>query len=304
MGSLWKNYKQMPDLLLKPEKNPFDVNADLFESEEMIHGVEIIRHDFEFKNDDEFTVKCHLFYPEDLEDKKINLVCFLHTRGGSALEGKFLIKTFLPSTAILLFDFAASGNSEGEYITLGMNETRDFKKVLTEAKKLIKVNKVCLWGRSMGAVTAIMYTKIWNNQEKFFDSEEEKARKLAEKEKKTEKKNKKNNDDDPGEINMEQFKGDDIENDPLNFNDETQNMDMEKDLLGSGVNSRKPSGVSGEEITHTSSSNNLLIPSTKSVSKSSKVKKSAVKSQDLLDEMNSIIADFGKYIVRGERLTD
>jgi len=50
-------------------------------------------------------------------------VVYLHTRGGCRIEGLFLLKIFLPKVGLLLFDFAGSGYSEGEYVTLGINES-------------------------------------------------------------------------------------------------------------------------------------------------------------------------------------
>lgn len=55
---------------------------------------------------------------------------YLHTRGGCRIEGLFLLKIFLPKVGLLLFDFAGSGYSEGEYVTLGINESWDTKLVL------------------------------------------------------------------------------------------------------------------------------------------------------------------------------
>lgn len=41
------------------------------------------------------------------------------------MEGKYLVSVLLPKMSLLLFDFAASGHSEGEYITLGVKEAID-----------------------------------------------------------------------------------------------------------------------------------------------------------------------------------
>ena len=233
MGSLWKQYKQLSDVLLKPNKFNYDPDFDLFESESPIKGVPIIREDFKIQNDDQLNLACHPFYPETVDRDPINLVCFLHTRGGSALEGKFLLSAMLPNVAVLLFNFAGSGISEGEYVSLGMNETRDFKLVLDKVKQMIPVGRVCLWGRSMGAVTSIMFTKLWNNSEKFFVSKEEYIKRnkgayekyMKEKEKKEDEENNEKGTDD---ISM----GNDGE-DNFDEEDKSGEFDMEKDLLNS-----------------------------------------------------------------------
>jgi pimeloyl-ACP methyl ester carboxylesterase len=56
------------------------------------------------------------------------------------------------------FDFAACGASEGEFITLGYNEREDVHFVIGHLKKELKVKNIILWGRSMGAATALLYT--------------------------------------------------------------------------------------------------------------------------------------------------
>lgn len=58
-----------------------------------------------------------------------------------------------------MFDSAGAGRSEGEYVTLGLYEQIDLGLVLTEIKKRFNIGPVTLWGRSMGAVTAILYTE-------------------------------------------------------------------------------------------------------------------------------------------------
>lgn len=55
----------------------------------------------------------------------MNLVIYLHTKGGCCLEGLFLLRACLPQLSVFLFDFAGSGNSEGDHITLGLKEARD-----------------------------------------------------------------------------------------------------------------------------------------------------------------------------------
>jgi alpha/beta superfamily hydrolase len=61
---------------------------------------------------------------------------------------------------LLLFDFAGSGESDGEYVTLGYNESNDLVNIVNDLKKRFSsIKKIILWGRSMGAVTALMYAK-------------------------------------------------------------------------------------------------------------------------------------------------
>jgi alpha/beta superfamily hydrolase len=59
-----------------------------------------------------------------------------------------------------VFDFAGCGQSEGEYITLGYQESRDLMYILNHLRKQHKqINNIVIWGRSMGAVTALLYAQ-------------------------------------------------------------------------------------------------------------------------------------------------
>ena len=55
------------------------------------------------------------------------------------------------------FDFTGSGKSEGEYVTLGLLEAQDINAVIDFLVTTNKVSSVGLWGRSMGAVSAIIH---------------------------------------------------------------------------------------------------------------------------------------------------
>jgi len=47
--------------------------------------------------------------------------------------------------------------SEGEYISLGYYESDDLECVIDHLRSTEKVTTLGLWGRSMGAVTALMF---------------------------------------------------------------------------------------------------------------------------------------------------
>lgn len=58
---------------------------------------------------------------------------------------------------LFTFDFAGCGLSEGEYISLGYFERGDVDTVFKYLRGLGTVSSIGIWGRSMGAVTALMY---------------------------------------------------------------------------------------------------------------------------------------------------
>ena len=65
---------------------------------------------------------------------------------------------------LVSFDFSGCGNSQGDWVTLGWKEVHDLKAVLAYLHSLGTVSKVALWGRSMGAATALMF--LAENQDK------------------------------------------------------------------------------------------------------------------------------------------
>lgn len=57
--------------------------------------------------------------------------------------------------AFLCFDFAGCGLSDGEFITLGVNEIEDLQEVLSYINLNTHFHSFYLWGRCMGAFCAL-----------------------------------------------------------------------------------------------------------------------------------------------------
>jgi len=104
---------------------------------------------------------CSLYTPTNV--KKYPCVIYLHCNTGNRVEANNIIDVLLPKDiAVLSFDFAGCGNSEGEFISLGWYEAEDLKLIVNWIKKRKKITKIGLWGRSMGAVTALLYTGLFD----------------------------------------------------------------------------------------------------------------------------------------------
>jgi pimeloyl-ACP methyl ester carboxylesterase len=56
-----------------------------------------------------------------------------------------------------IFDFAGYGNSEGKTVSLGCKEIWDIESVVNHLRNHFNQHKFILWGRSMGAVAALLY---------------------------------------------------------------------------------------------------------------------------------------------------
>jgi alpha-beta hydrolase superfamily lysophospholipase len=58
---------------------------------------------------------------------------------------------------VFAFDCSGSGKSEGKYVSLGYHEREDLRVVVDHLRGSGTVSTLGVWGRSMGAVTGLMY---------------------------------------------------------------------------------------------------------------------------------------------------
>ncbi|KAG4929136.1 hypothetical protein JHK86_046097 [Glycine max] len=64
----------------------------------------------------------------------------------------------LPSNiTVFTLDFSGSGLSDGDYVSLGWHEKDDLKMVVSYLRSNKQISRIGLWGRSMGAVTSLLY---------------------------------------------------------------------------------------------------------------------------------------------------
>ena len=118
------------------------------------------RTDFSISNKKNYKLACSFWEPFDEEREYPKLPCIIYLHGNSSSRCEIIpeIKYFLTrNITVFSFDFAGCGRSEGEYISLGWYEQDDVECVVNFLRKSNKVSSIGLWGRSMGAVTALLY---------------------------------------------------------------------------------------------------------------------------------------------------
>ena len=77
---------------------------------------------------------------------------------GDALEA---VELLLPDgISVFAFDFSGSGHSDGETISLGFYEKFDVECVVKHLRGNPTVSTIGIWGRSMGAATAVLYVPL------------------------------------------------------------------------------------------------------------------------------------------------
>lgn len=84
-------------------------------------------------------------------------IIYLHGNIGSQKEGRAIVPQYAPrGISVFCFDFSGSGLSDGEYVTLGYNESRDAIDAVNFLAIEMEITEFILWGRSMGASSAIL----------------------------------------------------------------------------------------------------------------------------------------------------
>ena len=158
--SLFSTFDNFCNPIIRPERDNYnfkDLGPSLFK----IQNKSYKRTDFFLKNSRQLKIQCSFWEPidEEREFSKLPCVIYLHGNSSSRCEVINYLKYFLYNNiTILAFDFAGCGQSEGDYISLGYYEQNDIDCVINYLNKTKRVNRIGLWGRSMGAVTAIMYS--------------------------------------------------------------------------------------------------------------------------------------------------
>lgn len=83
----------------------------------------------------------------------------MHGNSSCRVEAVDLVPYVLGARMTMFcFDFAGCGRSEGEFISLGWHERDDVNVIVNYLREHRKVNTIGLWGRSMGAATALLHS--------------------------------------------------------------------------------------------------------------------------------------------------
>lgn len=116
------------------------------------------RKDLELVGSNGNKLQCSHFAPagwpwseDEDECPKLPCVIYGHGNSGCRAEGNEAVFCLLnENITVFTLDFAGSGQSEGEYITLGETEAQDLKACVEYLHSRGHVSLIGLWGRSMG----------------------------------------------------------------------------------------------------------------------------------------------------------
>ncbi|CAH9122248.1 unnamed protein product [Cuscuta epithymum] len=151
--------EQLVNFIIRPPRAEYDPKNDLLDEEFMLKGKWFQRKDLEVKNSRGDALKCSHYMPiTGPEGKPLPCVIYCHGNSGCRADASEAAIILLPSNiTVFTLDFSGSGLSEGEHVTLGWNERNDLKAVVEYLRQDGNVSLIGLWGRSMGAVTSLMY---------------------------------------------------------------------------------------------------------------------------------------------------
>ena len=149
---LWK-------FIIRPPKDIYPINylgPQQFNYNSKIYT----RRDLELISHQGYKMQCSLIepLPSNRPSKKMPMVIYLHGNASSRLEGLNTLSILLPHNInLFIVDLPGCGHSEGDYISLGYYESYDVGVIVDFLENLPGTGHIGLWGRSMGASTALIY---------------------------------------------------------------------------------------------------------------------------------------------------
>ncbi|XP_014623858.1 uncharacterized protein [Glycine max] len=151
--------EQFINFIIRPPRAQYDPNQYLWEKEFTLAGRTYQRQDLELKNSRGYTLQCSHYLPSPLpEDISLPCVVYCHGNSGCRADANEAVVILLPSNiTVFTLDFSGSGLSDGDHVSLGWHEKDDLKMVVSHLKSNKLVSHIGLWGRSMGAVTSLLY---------------------------------------------------------------------------------------------------------------------------------------------------
>ncbi|XP_057521118.1 uncharacterized protein LOC130801314 isoform X1 [Amaranthus tricolor] len=151
--------EQLVNFIIRPPRAEYNAEHDLLDQEFMLKGKWYQRKDIEIKNNRGDALQCSHYSPlVSPVGKLLPCVIYCHGNSGCRADASEAAIILLPlNITVFTLDFSGSGLSGGEHVTLGWNEKDDLKAVVDYLRSDGNVSMIGLWGRSMGAVTSLMY---------------------------------------------------------------------------------------------------------------------------------------------------
>jgi len=151
-------YQELVNAIIRPPRARYS-KAALGPKRFRFHGKVFKRNDFELANARGMALQCSHWEPDGWRlAERLPCVVYLHGNSSARPESLPQLELVLCLGATLLaFDCSGSGLSDGDYVSLGYWERDDLDAVIEYLRASGDVGAIALWGRSMGASTALLH---------------------------------------------------------------------------------------------------------------------------------------------------
>ncbi|XP_065855407.1 uncharacterized protein [Euphorbia lathyris] len=151
--------EQFINFVIRPPRADYNPDQYLWEKEFTLAGRSYKRRDLELTNTRGHALRCSHYVPSPFpEDSPLPCVIYCHGNSGCRADANEAAVILLPSNiTVFTLDFSGSGLSDGDYVSLGWHERDDLKVVVSYLRSDKQISRIGLWGRSMGAVTCLLY---------------------------------------------------------------------------------------------------------------------------------------------------
>lgn len=152
-----QGYQQLVNSIIRPPRCNYSMQH-LGPKEFSFCGVPFKRTDFQLRNKRDMKIECSHWEPSIRKSAVLPCVVYMHGNASGRIEAIHCLSMVLSlGVSLLAFDFTGSGMSDGEYVSLGAFEKDDLDAVVEHLRTGGTTSTIALWGRSMGAATALLH---------------------------------------------------------------------------------------------------------------------------------------------------
>jgi len=150
-------YQELVNAIIRPPRADYDLDQ-LGPTQFAFGGEQFTRTDFQLTNDRGMKIQCSHWEPMQRKAEALPCIIYMHGNASARPESLQQLALCLSLGATMMsFDFCGSGLSEGDWVSLGYFEREDLKAVVEYLRASGRVSTIALWGRSMGAATALLH---------------------------------------------------------------------------------------------------------------------------------------------------
>ena len=152
-------YAEAVNAIIRPPRAKYSL-TELGPSKFTLGGLKYERTDFVRRNKRNMKIHCSWWQPilEQRVDEQLPCVIYMHGNSSCRGEAVEILPMILDlGCTLMTFDFCGCGKSDGDFISLGWYERDDTEAVVEFLRGTGTVSTIGMWGRSMGAATALMH---------------------------------------------------------------------------------------------------------------------------------------------------